>query len=86
MALQPETFGLARLSLQWYGSGTAVFSLSGIISNAAGDPINTTFTNGVVSNVPEPSTLSFLAVVALIPLLRRGTWGPTVGTTGSKVE
>ncbi len=66
LALQPGTFGLARLSLQWHASGTALFSASGIVSNAVGDPINTTFTTGQVSNVPEPGTLSLLGVAVIL--------------------
>lgn len=72
LALQSGTFGLARLSLQWHTSGTALFSVSGIVGNAVGDPINTTFTNRLlsspsappVSGVPEPGTLSLLVAAA----------------------
>lgn len=70
LALQPGTFGLVRLSLQWQGFGTAHFSASGIISDAVGDPINTTFTTGAVSNIPEPRTLSLLVAGVTLLLLR----------------
>ncbi len=69
MSLQPATFGLARLSLVGPITGTAVLSVSGIISDAAGDPIVTTFTPGVVSSVPEPATLTLFIVAGTLLFL-----------------
>jgi hypothetical protein len=69
ISLQPATFGLARLSLVGPVTGTAVLSVSGIISDAAGNPIVTTFTPGVVCSVPEPATLTLFIVAGTLLFL-----------------
>lgn len=70
LALQPGNFGLIRLSLQWHGLGATSFAISGLISDAVGDPILTTFANGSATNIPEPGTLYLLAIAGVILLLR----------------
>jgi hypothetical protein len=75
-ALQPIAFGLARLSLFGTGSGPVVLRATGIVSDAAGDPITTTFTDGVFSSaVPEPGTWRLL-VAGMALVLSRYRRGP----------
>ena len=70
--LQPQTFGLIRLYVQWLSPGPVSLSLSGIISDAVGNPISTTFPGGGLSNIPEPGTSWLMGgSLALVGLLLR---------------
>ncbi len=75
-ALQGSAFELGEIWLTATSSLGSNLSVSGLVSDAFGNPINVTFQGALVNGVPEPGTLplcasAFAALAALI--LRRRT-------------
>jgi hypothetical protein len=64
------TFGLVRILPTSRWPELVFLSLSGTISDAAGDPIPTTFVSGELRKLPEPGTLSLVLVASILVLLR----------------
>jgi hypothetical protein len=78
-ALQSDSFTLARIPIGASGSLIGTLRIEGILSDAAGFPVDVTFQDAaVVSNVPEPATTILVGFVLLGLVLR----GLRIGSIG----